>query len=56
MVLELVIDMKLYRLFFKENSAKQNKKETKEDSFMKFGREQFKTLAKKGLSVPIVLL
>jgi hypothetical protein len=47
--------MKLFSLFFKENK-KEKGPTTKEESLMKFGREQFKTLAKKGLSVPIVLL
>jgi hypothetical protein len=48
--------MKLFRWFFKENKKDSGRQNIKEESLMKFGREQFKTLAKKGLSVPIVLL
>ena len=51
--------MKLYRLFRQLADQKEREKkkvDTKEESFMKFGREQFKTLAKKGLSVTVVLL
>lgn len=51
--------MKLFSLFSKEKEAvirKPKAENSKEDSFMKFGREQFKALAKKGLSVPVVLL
>jgi hypothetical protein len=47
--------MKLYRLLFKGNKEKKTQN-SKEESLMRFGREQFKALAKKGLSVPVVLL
>lgn len=52
--------MKLFSLFSKKEKQSvvrsQKAVDSKEESFMKFGREQFKTLAKKGLSVPVVLL
>jgi len=51
-----MLDMKFFSLFNKENKKHSAKQNPKEDSLMKFGREQFKALVKKGLSVPVVLL
>lgn len=51
-----MLDMKFFSLFGKENKKQKASTGSKEDSLMKFGREQFKALAKKGLSVPVVLL
>jgi hypothetical protein len=48
--------MKWIRSIFQKEDKKGKSVDKKEESFMKFGREQFKTLAKKGLSVPVVLL
>lgn len=49
--------MKLHHLIRQLAEKKDSpKKNSKEESLMKFGKEQFKTLAKKGLSVPVVLL
>jgi hypothetical protein len=47
--------MKLFHLFTKEKK-KEKTQNTKEENVRRFGAEQFKTLAKKGLSVPVVLL
>lgn len=48
--------MKWLRSIFKIEEKKHKPVDKKEESFMKFGRDQFRTIAKKGLSVPIVLL
>lgn len=49
--------MKLFaKLFKKETPRRSSFSRGKEDSFVKIGREQFKTLVKKGLLVPVVLL
>lgn len=49
--------MKFLISFFKpQRKDKKGNSVGTEDHLLKFGREQFKTLMKKGITVPVVLL